>query len=131
MIIPDLLLTASRPAISLPRADEVIKTAAGFSDSIICKSASAAAPAEYFSQSPEAVITLSTPNALNCVMISAELLDKTTATDSPAVFANVANSAAALEILPPLWSTKKSMELMPISFLLRSQLIYCRLHLHQ
>jgi hypothetical protein len=35
-------------------------------------------------------------------MISAELLDKTTATDSPAVFANVANSAAALEILPPL-----------------------------
>ena len=102
MITPELVLTASRPAISLPRAVDVIKTAAGFSAAMICASASAAAPAEYLSQSPVAVITLSTENEFNCDAISAGLLAKTTATDSPADFAKVANSPAALEILPPL-----------------------------
>ncbi|CAB4967204.1 unannotated protein [freshwater metagenome] len=101
VIIPELVLTATRAAISLPLADEVISKAFGFLSAIICASPSAIAATPNLSQSPLAVITLSTGKVFSCATISPGFAAKTTAIDSPIFFAKVASSMLALAILPP------------------------------
>ena len=63
--MPEPVFTATRPAISLPEAVEVIKNATGFLAAMICASPSATAAGPFFSQSPLTVITLSTGKLLN------------------------------------------------------------------
>ena len=81
--MPELQITATLPAISLPLADEVINTAAGLLAFINCAKPSAIAGAPYLSHSPATVITLSTGKVFNCDLISSAFCAKTTATDSP------------------------------------------------